>query len=1549
MYLPHKSIFLFVIFLFCTSALAAQLPSLYVDLEHQNPDCDDPGSGEISVTLEENGTTSPYTYLWSKNGEILEETGKTISNLSAGWYIVTVTDKFGCSAGGSVILFGPGLTAKILGPDQIFVPESGCNETEKKDITLTAMATGGSGNYTYNWGDGPSANPEKEITEGGYKRVIIKDIEIDGCEDRKGVTIEEIEVTCAVDPNEIHGPEGYGDKQWISVNDQLPYTVLFENDPELATAAALRVQVDVPLDEHLNPQSLRLGSFGFANLEFTVPENQVFYSQQLNVTDSLGIFVQVTAGIDLPNNKAFWILESIDPTTGLNPTSPDLGLLPVNDTITRRGEGFISFTIQPNSTSLTRDSIIAFANIIFDENEAILTNSHVNTIDAFAPTSNMNPIIADSTDTEILLSWDGNDDTDGVGLNHYALYASRNGLPYQLFQDNILDNSIFFPVAPASEYAFYTIATDYVGNKEATKTTGEVFFTSAKVPRISLLSPNGESYCLGDTISISWNPFLVESVDLLFSEDGEIFTPITTQIDSAINNYAWAIPNNIICASCKFKLVASQEVTEISSNTFSIHPLPTVSAGADTAVCNGQGITLQASGAQNYRWSPNSSLSNLNSINPTATPIENTTYFLQATDQNGCSNTDEITVIVNTLPTVSIPAFDTVFCANETLIPLTGIPSGGNFFGYTVTDNNFYPLTAGAGTYLLSYIFEDTNSCRNNATQTVTVQDTVEINFTELDDLYLEQDDPVSLVGTPDGGTFSGPGINENIFDPALAFVGNHYITYAYVDENSCPASASQQVTVYNNTSVFFTGLETQYCENESTIDLTGNPIGGIFSGPGISNNNNFSPALAGAGSHDIIYTFNAESFIQTVTVLPATNLTIVGVQDTMCLSDTPVIINGNPAGGTLSGPGVSGNYFDLPIAGPGTHLITYTYENSNRCASTENREVTVFDLPVVSFNGLENNYADTSAVVVMTGMPIGGTFSGPGVTDSIFDPSIVSNGSHLITYTYTNQIGCTNSFSQQVEINAFNSVFLTGLANTYCENDPAVTLNGNPVGGTFTGPGINDNTFNPISAGPGQHAITYTVLLPDGTTSTAIASTSVNPIPQITINNLENAYCITNSPVQLIATPFGGAWSGTGVDAFFFNPEEAGIGTHLLTYTYLDNETGCSASAQQAITIGNTVTASIENLASVYCVESEETLLTLSPQGGTLTGNGIVNQTFYPILAGEGEHIITYIYEDEGGCSDSYTETVLITATVADLSINGLEPSICENGPAIVLTGNPSGGTFSGTGITGNIFNPTEVGNVDITYSIDLGECNGTYTQTIEVLPAPVLSIGNIPGNPSCIGDSIMVEVIGGINYLWSTGDTLSSIFITNGESYGVTITDTNGCTDSDNEISVPFFEAEIPIISLDQDTLYSTEGLSYQWYLDGVLITNATEDFFVPIVDGDYSVITLDDNGCSNISEPFTFIITTVQNLELYNVNIHPNPVKDYLEVSFATNTTLHQVALEIMDVKGRQIFQQKYGDVNGSFLEKLEVSNLPSGAYLIRILAFEGNFTEKIIKIK
>ena len=275
-----------------------------------------------------------------------------------------------------------------------------------------------------------------------------------------------------VDPNEIHGPTGQEALRWMAAKDEHSYTVLFENDPVFAEASASKIEIDVPMDAEMDLRTFTVGDFNFANQNFEVPAGNSFYQDRLDLRDSLGVFVDVLAGVDITERKAFWVFEAIDLATGLPPDDPDLGILPVNDTITRAGEGAVHFSVLPIREARTRDTLSAQAAIIFDDNETILTNTEVNTLDAVAPTTVMDTLPEVLDTTVFTLTWSGSDDTLGSGIKSYEVYLSEFGGPFYLHRSGLVDTFLRFEGYVGGDFCFLVKGLDLVGNQEV-KTEGE--------------------------------------------------------------------------------------------------------------------------------------------------------------------------------------------------------------------------------------------------------------------------------------------------------------------------------------------------------------------------------------------------------------------------------------------------------------------------------------------------------------------------------------------------------------------------------------------------------------------------------------------------------------------------------------------------------------------------------------------------------------------------------------------------------------------------------------------------------------------------------------------------------------------------------------------------------------------------------------------------------------------------------------------------------------------------------------------------------------------
>ncbi|MEO6253458.1 MAG: RHS repeat-associated core domain-containing protein [Ferruginibacter sp.] len=354
------------------------------------------------------------------------------------------------------------------------------------------------------------------------------------------------EILSSNDPNAIIGPAGQPDVHWVSVKDRMPYTILYENSAE-ATAPAKYVRITTPIEPKQDANTFLLGSFGFNTTTFTVPPNTSSYYNRLDVRDSLGLYVDITAGYDQMNNVAFWEFQSIDPITLQPPADPLKGFLLLQDSNSLvNGHGFVNFSIKPKQSAITLDTIGARAEIIFDENDTIPTNIHTNTIDAFAPTSHMNTISA--TTNPIMLSWSGTDDAGGCGIDYYSIYVSTDMVNYTLFIPRISRTDTTFSLPPDSTYCFFVLATDRVGNKETLR-PGEIKCTYIGPPLpVTWLHFRGKT--VGKNNLLDWataNEQNSKQFDVERSLNGTTFNKIGAVAaagnSNQTNNYQYTDPN----------------------------------------------------------------------------------------------------------------------------------------------------------------------------------------------------------------------------------------------------------------------------------------------------------------------------------------------------------------------------------------------------------------------------------------------------------------------------------------------------------------------------------------------------------------------------------------------------------------------------------------------------------------------------------------------------------------------------------------------------------------------------------------------------------------------------------------------------------------------------------------------------------------------------------------------------------------------------------------------------------------------------------------------
>ncbi|MEM1319134.1 MAG: T9SS type A sorting domain-containing protein [Bacteroidota bacterium] len=290
---------------------------------------------------------------------------------------------------------------------------------------------------------------------------------------------------------------------------------------------------------------------------------------------------------------------------------------------------------------------------------------------------------------------------------------------------------------------------------------------------------------------------------------------------------------------------------------------------------------------------------------------------------------------------------------------------------------------------------------------------------------------------------------------------------------------------------------------------------------------------------------------------------------------------------------------------------------------------------------------------------------------------------------------------------------------------------------------------------------------------------------------------CLQDAPFNLTAMPAGGLFSGPGITDMSlgtFDPMDAGVGTHTINYSFTDGS-GCTATASTTITVGPDITFPP---AGPFCVDAAPTILPAMPAGGIFSGPGVDPSTgeFDPAAAGVGVQPITYTFTDGSGCTGQVTIMITVGPSLAP-TIDPAGP-FCVNEPAVNLTAMPTGGTFSGPGITDGAvgtFDPATagLGVQTITYEVMINGCMATTTIMITVQDLPVITFGPPPS--VCVDrDPVVISVLPAGGMLSGPGiDAVASTFDPGAAGLGThviryTVTDANGCSNTDSiTITVP------------------------------------------------------------------------------------------------------------------------------------------------------------------
>jgi Subtilase family/Secretion system C-terminal sorting domain/GEVED domain len=147
----------------------------------------------------------------------------------------------------------------------------------------------------------------------------------------------------------------------------------------------------------------------------------------------------------------------------------------------------------------------------------------------------------------------------------------------------------------------------------------------------------------------------------------------------------------------------------------------------------------------------------------------------------------------------------------------------------------------------------------------------------------------------------------------------------------------------------------------------------------------------------------------------------------------------------------------------------------------------------------------------------------------------------------------------------------------------------------------------------------------------------------------------------------------------------------------------------------------------------------------------------------------------------------------------------------------------------------------------------------------------------------------------------------------------------------------AAFPTINKVGDTLISSAGIYYQWQNNGVDIVGEINQKYTPITTGNYSVVVTDFSGCKQSSK----VYNAANKNEL---TIYPNPATSVVNIAFKTNDVA-QTNIKIVDIMGNIYIQKNYTSSN-TINQKINITSLPNGLYIIYILHGDKTYSKKLI---
>lgn len=888
--------------------------------------------------------------------------------------------------------------------------------------------------------------------------------------------------------------------------------------------------------------------------------------------------------------------------------------------------------------------------------------------------------------------------------------------------------------------------------------------------------------------------------------DGTVFTVPT----NAVQTHTYAARGNYIvkhvagvstaCISDTATVVINVRAKPTTTFTYPAGCLPStgvVQFTSSASAVDGQAVT-------GHLWNfgdPASGAANTSTLaNPTHTypTFGNYTITYRATTANGCFKDTTVFATFNLAPTFNYPVLASV-CSNTstpvsvaTATVTNAVPGTGEYRGPgTSTTGSFIPTVAGPGSHLIWYVFTTTAGCKDSVSQTIAVSPTPDPSFAITTATCLPASGTVPF-------NYTGTGL------PGQTYLWN------FGDPSSGTANTSTAANPAHNYATGTYTIQLSVTANGCTDDSV------------VTNTFNITPALAYPALAAV-----CESVIGTVSIATAS------------------VTNAVPGTGTYSGTGVdaAGN-FSPSVAGPGSHVITYTFTSSGNCVSTTTSSITVNPKPTANFTYPTTACLPTTGLAQFTytgTLSAGQTYlwnfgdpaSGAANTSALVNPThtYTNTGSYTVTLTVTNTNGCKDDHVVTTTFSVTPALTYPALT-AVCESVvgtvsvATATVTNNVLGtGVYSGAGVDAaGNFNPSVAGPGAHSITYTFTSTGNCVSTITSSVNVIPKP-VSAFSITNSICLGQQALitDNSTIPAGSisSWKwifGDGNTATYsgntpFNYLYTNYGTYQVKLV-TTSAGGCTSdTARQTIIVNAVPVASFTMPASVCMPNGTATFTNTSTvaDGSSLYyswnfGDGNTSTALSPshVYAAVNSYTVALRATGGNGCFKDSVQVFnkFFDKPVAAFDVNPKD--VCQ-GVDNVFTDRSTAPNSSiknrlwifGDGATSKAINPVKRYANPGVYDVKLVVTNNencisdTFYQTVTVYLQPVVDAG--PSFVVAQGTVIQFQPVvndsaATTNFLWSPGTGLSSpvalrpvLTAVQDRTYTLTVTGESNCAASD------------------------------------------------------------------------------------------------------------------------------------------------------------------------